>query len=78
RARRLASLTGKLIEEGDRLEIALSDAQRIEDSLAAAQAYREAVAQRMDNLRLVVDEIERLMPKAEWPLPNYEDLLYSL
>jgi Uncharacterized protein related to glutamine synthetase len=32
----------------------------------------------MDNLRLVVDEIERLMPKNEWPLPNYEDLLYSL
>ncbi len=78
RARRLASLSGKLIEEADRLEIALSDAQRIEDSLAAAQAYREAVVQRMDNLRLVVDEIERLMPKNEWPLPNYEDLLYSL
>ncbi len=78
RARRLASLSGKLIEEADRLEIALSDAQRIEDSLASAQAYREAVVQRMDNLRSVADELERLMPKNEWPLPNYEDLLYSL
>jgi glutamine synthetase len=78
RARRLASLTGHLIEEADRLEIALSDAQRVEDPLASAQSYRDAVVPRMDALRLVCDELERLMPKCDWPIPSYEDLLYSL
>jgi glutamine synthetase len=78
KARRIASLTGRLIEEADRLEVALSDAQRVEDPLAQAQSYRDAVIPRMDNLRLVCDELEKLMPKADWPMPNYEDLLYSL
>ena len=78
RARRLASLTGHLIEESDRLEIALSDAQRVEDPLASAQSYRDAVVPRMDALRSVCDELERLMPKCDWPVPSYEDLLYSL
>ncbi len=78
RARRMASLTGHLIDESDRLEIALNDAQRIEDSLAGAQSYRDAVVPRMDSLRSVCDELERLMPKFDWPIPSYEDLLYSL
>jgi len=78
RARRLASLTGHLIEESDRLEIALSDAQRVEDPLAGAQSYRDSVVPRMDALRIVCDELERLMPKSDWPFPSYEDLLYSL
>jgi glutamine synthetase len=78
RARRLASLTGHLIEECDRLEVSLNDAQRIEDPLARSQAYRDAVVPRMDNLRNVGDELERLMPKTDWPFPDYEDLLYSL
>ncbi len=78
RARRIASLTGHLVEESDRLEIALSDAQRVEDPLASAHSYRDAVVPRMDALRLVCDELERLMPKFDWPIPSYEDLLYSL
>lgn len=78
RARRLAALSGRLVEESDRLEIALSDAQHIEDTLASAQAYRDAVVPKMDALRAVCDELERLMPKNDWPLPSYEDLLYSL
>lgn len=78
RARRLASLTGHLIEECDKLDAALSDAQRVEDPLARAQSYREAVVPRMDALREVCDELERLMPKNDWPFPSYEDLLYSL
>ncbi|MCE1197203.1 glutamine synthetase type III, partial [bacterium] len=78
RARRIAALSGRVVEESDRLEIALNDAQRIEDSLAAAQAYRDAVVPKMDSLREVCDELERLMPKCDWPIPSYEDLLYTL
>lgn len=78
RSRRIAALTGRVVEEADRLEIALSDAQRIEDPLSHAKAYRETVIPRMDSLREVCDELEKLMPKTDWPLPSYEDLLYSL
>jgi glutamine synthetase len=78
RARRIASLTGHLIEECDRFETALSDAQRVEDPLARAQSYRDAVVPHLDSLRATCDELERLMPKSDWPFPSYEDLLYSL
>ncbi len=78
KARRIAALANHIVEEADRLEIALTDAQNIEDPLAQAQAYTTAVVSRMDSLRLVVDEIEILMPREDWPIPNYEDLLYSL
>ncbi|PKL06516.1 MAG: glutamine synthetase type III [Spirochaetae bacterium HGW-Spirochaetae-9] len=78
RARRIASLSGHLVEESDRLEVALSDAQRVEDALTSAQSYRDAVVPRMDALRTVCDELERLMPKSDWPIPSYQDLLYTL
>jgi len=78
RARRIASLAGHLVEESDKLEVALSDAQRVEDAITSAQSYRDAVVPRMDALRTVCDELERLMPKADWPVPSYQDLLYTL
>jgi glutamine synthetase len=78
KARRIASLSNHLVEEADRLEIALNGAQRVEDPLAHAQAYRDAVVPRMDSLREVCDELEKLMPKFDWPFPSYEDLLFSL
>ncbi len=78
RSRRIAALTGHLVEESDRLEVALGDAQRVDDTLASAQSYRDAVVARMDALRSVCDDLERLMPKADWPIPSYQDLLYTL
>ena len=78
RARRIASLAGHLVEESDKLEVALSDAQRVEDAITSAQSYRDAVVPRMDALRTVCDELERLMPKGDWPIPSYQDLLYTL
>ena len=78
RARRIASLAGHLVEEADKLEVALSDAQRVEDAMTSAQSYRDAVVPRMDALRTVCDDLERLMPKDDWPVPSYQDLLYTL
>ncbi|MDP2792265.1 MAG: glutamine synthetase III [Rectinemataceae bacterium] len=78
RSRRIAALSGHLVEESDRLEVALGDAQRVEDALTSAQSYRDAVVPRMDALRSVCDDLERLMPKGDWPIPSYQDLLYTL
>jgi glutamine synthetase len=78
KARKIATLTGRLVEEADRLEKVLADAQRVDDPRARAQAYRESVLPRMDALRESGDDLELLMPKDDWPFPNYEDLLFTL
>jgi glutamine synthetase len=78
RAKRLAELAQSLAEGGERLEKALASAQDVEEPLAQAKAYRESVVPRMDELRAVGDELERLMDKAAWPFPSYEELLFGL
>lgn len=78
RARRLAELAAALAEKTEVLEKALEAAQEIEEPLSCAKAYRESVVPRMDELRLVGDALERLMDKAAWPFPSYEDLLFTL
>lgn len=78
KAKRIAALAGKLQEECEKLSAALNTAQKVQEPLAKAEAYRSAVVPQMDALRAVCDELERQMPKADWPFPNYEDLLYSL
>jgi glutamine synthetase len=78
RARRLAELCASLAEGTERLEAALAAAQGVEESLARAKGYRESVVPRMDELRQVGDELERLMDAGAWPFPSYEELLFKL
>ncbi|MFZ2782269.1 MAG: glutamine synthetase III [Rectinemataceae bacterium] len=78
RARRLATLAARLVEETDRLEKALTEIQGIDEAQACARGYRETAVPCMDALRETGDELERLMPKKDWPFPSYEDLLFTL
>jgi glutamine synthetase len=78
RARRLADLGATLAERCEVLEKALDEALGVEEPLARAKAYRDAVVPRMDELRVTCDALERLMEKAAWPFPSYEELLFSL
>ncbi|MGO8693517.1 MAG: glutamine synthetase III [Rectinemataceae bacterium] len=78
RARRIAELCGAIADESDKLEKALSGAQEIEEPLAQARAYREAVVPRMNALRERVDAVEKLVDGKLWPYPTYEDLLFML
>ncbi|HNX73831.1 MAG TPA: glutamine synthetase III [Spirochaetales bacterium] len=78
RASRIAAACGSLVDESDKLASALSDAQRLDDPLAKAKAYRNSVIPAMDALRAVCDKLEELSPESAWPFPSYEDLLYSL
>lgn len=78
KAKRIATLSGKLQEECEKLSAVLNTVQKVQEPLAKAKAYRSAVVPQMDALRAVCDELERQMPKDDWPFPNYEDLLYSL
>ncbi len=78
RARRMAELLSELAEATGKLEKALESAQAVEEPLARAKTHRESVVPRMDELRLVGDELELLVDKKAWPFPSYEDLLFGL
>ncbi|MDA8427294.1 MAG: glutamine synthetase III [Treponema sp.] len=78
RSRRIAELSGSIADEADKLEKALVGAQEIEEPLAQARAYREAVIPRMNALREKVDAVEKIVDEKLWPYPTYEDLLFVL
>ncbi|MDR0862027.1 MAG: glutamine synthetase III [Oscillospiraceae bacterium] len=69
-----ASLAKKLAA----LEAETIAVRGIEDSIEAADAYRERVFAAMSELRLVVDELELIVGKKYWPLPTYGEILYSV
>jgi glutamine synthetase len=78
RARRIADLSNELFEETEKLENVLTEAQGIDDPFAKAKSYFEKVRPAMDAVRCKADSLEKLSPKAIWPLPGYEDMLFKL
>lgn len=77
-ARKIAQLITRASENLDKLEKTLNEALRIEDALERARAFRDQVVPRMDEVRDVCDELERLVPGDLWPLPTYGELLFTL
>ena len=80
-----AELLGKISKLGTSLLTRLNELEAetvavrsIEESQTLAAAYRERVFAAMNALRLVVDELELLIPSKHWTLPTYGELLYSV
>ena len=48
------------------------------DAQAVATAYKDDVMTAMATLRKPADELEVIMPKEEWPMPTYGDLVFEL
>ena len=48
------------------------------DAQAVAKAYKDDVMAAMATLRKPADELEVIMPKEEWPMPTYGDLVFEL
>ena len=48
------------------------------DAQAVAVAYKDEVMEAMAELRKPADELEVVMPKEEWPMPTYGDLVFEL
>ena len=47
------------------------------DALASAlPGLHEEILEAMNSLRTVVDEAEKLIPDACWPLPKYREMLF--
>jgi glutamine synthetase len=79
--KRIARLSGELISRIDALELALADAVELAkagDSHMSAVFYHDNVFAFMTALRKTADELETLVAKKYWCLPDYGDLLYSV
>lgn len=72
---KLAEHLKKRLEHLSQQTIAVRE---IKDNLELAKAYREKVYMSMSELRLIVDELEMLIPSKHWKIPTYGELLYSV
>lgn len=77
----ITKLSG-LVEEADKaitnLDTALIKLKTIGEVTEAANYIRDHIIGKMAELRVVYDEAETLTPKALWPFPTYEDLLFGV
>ena len=74
-------MTGKLEEAQDAveaLEEAVAQAAAITVGKEQAFFFYEQVAPAMRALRRPVDELEKMVDKAYWPMPTYADLLFEV
>jgi glutamine synthetase len=78
RAKRIADLSSELFDETAKLEAVLGEAQGIEDAFAQAKVYCEKIRPGMDAVRGKADALEKIVAKAVWPFPGYEELLFKL
>ena len=60
------------------LETEVSNAQEIEDVKSQAEAYRDKVFAKMNELRENIDKLEGIVSQELWPVPSYADLLFKL
>jgi len=67
----------KISDDVDWLEAKYEDANKIEDVERRAFFIKDTLLPSMAKLRKTVDECESLMPKHYWPMPTYEELLFS-
>lgn len=60
------------------LETAVMDTKAVEDISDAAHKYREDVFAKMCELRIVIDEMETVTAKSEWPYPSCGHILLGV
>jgi glutamine synthetase len=77
-ARKLAETLVELLDDIADLQAVLAEAQTLEDALSKAENFSAKVLPVMDIVRDKVDELEKQVAKAAWPLPCYEELLFKL
>ena len=77
-AKMLSKTLAELYDSVSELQTVLNEAQAIEDACAQAKCYSGKVRLAMDLIRGKVDELEKHVAKAAWPLPDYEELLFKL
>ncbi|MDR1158700.1 MAG: glutamine synthetase III [Oscillospiraceae bacterium] len=76
--RRLTGLAGCLSSQIEELEASVTGVGRYADKKDAAFYYQAEVFFNMQTLRGVVDELEMLTGRGDWPFPSYGEILFSV
>ncbi|MBQ7897463.1 MAG: glutamine synthetase III [Clostridia bacterium] len=54
------------------------NASKTDNFVEKAHLYKDTVIPAMEKLRAYCDTLEKLVPKSEWPFPDYTDLMYRV
>ena len=65
-------------DKTDRLDQAAKKARTISALRKQAVFYRDEVMVAMKDLRADIDALEMLVPRSQWPVPTYADMLFKL
>ena len=74
----IAALLQQLSALRDELEDKTQRADALVDAGTVARAFRTQVVPVMEQLRHVVDELEMLVARDNWPVPTYGDLMFEV
>jgi glutamine synthetase len=75
---RLSDLCDSLAKETSELEKLVLEAKMIGDTTESARFYHAQILPAMATSRAICDEMELLVSDQDWPLPTYEQLLFSV
>ncbi len=77
--RRVTDGIASLHSATKKLEKAIKKAEKISDNFVAQANYtRDYLVTAMQDVRKYADELEAIVGKDYWPIPTYEDLIYSV
>lgn len=76
--KKISALGDCLYQRIDALHRDLVAVKGISDALDMAHHYRYTICSDMDEVRIIVDELETLIPKDIWKLPDIAELLTSI
>jgi glutamine synthetase len=65
-------------DKTDRLDRAAKKARTVSALRKQAVFYRDEVMVAMKDLRADIDALEMLVPRSQWPVPTYADMLFKL
>ncbi len=74
----VAQLNASLAETSSIIDELLHLAKGITGTEELAHFYRDKIFASMQELRTTADRLERMVGKSYWPMPSYDDLLFSV
>lgn len=77
-AEKLNELADKFYDSIQRLEERVNKACLVEGARQQAEFFHDYVLAEMNIMREIADEIELIMPRTEWPIPTYSEMIYNV
>ncbi len=74
----LSQLAGKIVKAGEALTEAMKEVEKEESLCIKARDSYNKLYPKMEELRVLVDHAEKILPAKSWPFPTYEEMLFSI